>query len=95
MTRPGSKAKTVCIPSKNYNIDNDFPVDNTAFAAGWGYTHEEGHRTTVVAKEVLLPLVEDDKCYQAFLDAESLQEWVSEGKGKYIQSFRIYCNQIN
>merc|ERR1711990_24995 len=80
VTRPGSKAKPVCIPSKNYNIDNDFPTDNTAFAAGWGYTHEEGHRTTVVAKEVLLPLVEDDKCYQAFLDAESLQEWVSEGK---------------
>lgn len=94
MTRPGSKAKPVCIPSKNYNIDNDFPTDNTAFAAGWGYTHEEGHRTTVVAKEVLLPLVEDDKCYQAFLDAESLQEWVSEGKGKYSSYHQIACYKL-
>ena len=73
-----SNAGTVCIPPVSVNIDDNFPVDNTAFAAGWGFVGENIMPTLIKAKEVMIPLVEDDICKNTYIDVANL--WLDNGE---------------
>ena len=79
VTEQGSTAAPVCVRPVSTNIDDNFPIDNTAFAAGWGYIEEEGMATQIIAKEVALPLVEDDICEAEYKDKAGQWGWLTNG----------------
>ena len=79
VTEQGSTAAPVCVRPVSTNIDDNFPVDNTAFAAGWGYIEEEGMATQIIAKEVALPLVEDAVCEAEYKDKAGQWGWLTGG----------------
>ena len=73
-----STAGTICIPPVSINIDDNFPVDNTAFAAGWGYVGETTQQTVIKAKEVMVPLVEDDTCKSTYTAVADGFGWLAD-----------------
>ena len=90
-----STAGTICIPPVSINIDDNFPVDNTAFAAGWGYMDENIKQTLIKAKEVMVPLVEDATCETAYAGVAADIGWLDDNGEVRLSLFFFKVTRFN